>query len=348
MRRGASCGFDRSGGGQHRQPRRLAGHRDRPDLPGPAPLPHRAAPEAMTEGFRLPSCRTPYRAKPCPRADSRRQALHTGSSRHRPAGGPGALEPAERLAFVLHGVCSPCPSAPIAPVVEHLPGNATPRHLRQPGLRAGCGRRPPRPNRTSGGSAGWSECSWPRAAFQVVSRPWCPIPPPGRGAARPTPVRWPRAWRRPRVVRGARTVATGAFHFRRLALASSASSLVNGAVGTRRDRASEGRPRSDHLRHRRRRSHHRPVHHLSDPERLAFGWTCPRWRRPRLEARRGRPRVRARRARILDDMREHAAGAEADRPGPVQELLLATATTSSAPVLRGPTVRPLGGLRDRR
>ncbi|MEU8733276.1 RNA polymerase sigma factor SigJ [Streptomyces sp. PB17] len=213
--------------------------------------------EPMTEGFDTfvpdPVLRS------LPRADPEAEALHTDSVGIALLVVLETLEPAERLAFVLHDMFA-VPFDDIAPVVER-----TPAATRQLASRA---RRRVR-DATPAAEPDLARQRRVVEAFLAASRagdfealvsvlhPDVVLRADAGALARGVAAS--------KVVRGARTVATGAFHFRHLAPLARVV-LVNGAVGT--VAVSEGRPVSvtcvtvaDGL--------ITGLYILSDPERLA-------------------------------------------------------------------------------
>ncbi|MFD4263616.1 RNA polymerase sigma factor SigJ [Streptomyces sp. NPDC058534] len=213
--------------------------------------------EPMTEGFDTFVPDPVVRA--LPQADPEQEALHTDSVGIALLVVLETLEPAERLAFVLHDMFA-VPFDDIARIVERSPAatrqlaSRARRRVRDatPAADPDLGRQRRAVEAFLAASrAGDFEALVSVLHPDVVLR-----------ADAGAPARGPAA---SKVVTGARTVATGAFHFRHLAGAARVV-LVNGAVGT--VAVSEGRPRSvtyvtvvDGL--------ITGLYILSDPERLA-------------------------------------------------------------------------------
>ncbi|CAL9664359.1 ECF RNA polymerase sigma factor SigJ [Streptomyces sp. enrichment culture] len=187
--------------------------------------------EPMTEGFDTfvpdPVVRT------LPRADPEAEALHTDSVGIALLVVLGALEPAERLAFVLHDMFA-VPFDDIAPIVERTPAatrqlaSRARRRVRDatPAAEPDLGRQRRAVEAFLAASrAGDFEALVSVLHPDVVLRADAGALARGAGASK--------------VARGARTVATGAFHFRHLAPLARVV-LVNDAVGT--VAMSEGRP----------------------------------------------------------------------------------------------------------
>ncbi|MFG3126912.1 RNA polymerase sigma factor SigJ [Streptomyces tendae] len=213
--------------------------------------------EPMTEGFDTfvpdPVLRS------LPRADPEQEALHTDSVGIALLVVLETLEPAERLAFVLHDMFA-VPFDDIAPVVERTP--AATRQLASRARRRVREASPAvEPDLARQRRAVEAFLAASRAgdfeALVSVLHPDVVLRADAGALARGVAAS--------KVVRGARTVATGAFHFRHLAPLARVV-LVNGAVGT--VAVSEGRPVSvtyitvaDGL--------VTGLYILSDPERLA-------------------------------------------------------------------------------
>ncbi|MEU9633638.1 RNA polymerase sigma factor SigJ [Streptomyces tendae] len=213
--------------------------------------------EPMTEGFDAfvpdPVLRS------LPRADPEQEALHTDSVGIALLVVLETLEPAERLAFVLHDMFA-VPFDDIAPVVERTP--AATRQLASRARRRVRDASPAvEPDLARQRRAVEAFLAASRAgdfeALVSVLHPDVVLRADAGALARGVAAS--------KVVRGARTVATGAFHFRHLAPLARVV-LVNGAVGT--VAVSEGRPVSvtyvtvaDGL--------VTGLYILSDPERLA-------------------------------------------------------------------------------
>ncbi|MEV8127583.1 RNA polymerase sigma factor SigJ [Streptomyces sp. NPDC085944] len=213
--------------------------------------------EPMTEGFDSFVPDPVLRA--LPQADPEQEALHTDSVGIALLVVLETLEPAERLAFVLHDMFA-VPFDDIAPVVERTPAatrqlaSRARRRVREaaPAAEPDLGRQRQVVDAFLAASrAGDFDALVSVLHPDVVLRADAGAL--ARGAAAS------------KVVRGARTVATGAFHFRHLAGLARVV-LVNGAVGT--VAVSEGEPRSvtyvtvaDGL--------ITGLYILSDPERLA-------------------------------------------------------------------------------
>ncbi|MCL7367306.1 RNA polymerase sigma factor SigJ [Streptomyces ardesiacus] len=194
-----------------------------------------------------------------PRTDPEQEALHTDSVGIALLVVLETLEPAERLAFVLHDMFA-VPFDDIAPVVERSPAatrqlaSRARRRVREatPAAEPDLGRQRQAVEAFLAASrAGDFE------ALVAVLHPDVVLRADAGALARGVAAS--------KVVRGARTVATGAFHFRHLAGLARVV-LVNGAVGT--VAVSEGQPRSvtcvtvaDGL--------ITGLYILSDPERLA-------------------------------------------------------------------------------
>jgi RNA polymerase sigma-70 factor (ECF subfamily) len=209
--------------------------------------------EPMTEGFDTFVPDPVLRA--LPQADPEAEALHTDSVGIALLVVLETLEPAERLAFVLHDMFA-VPFDAIAPVVER-----TPAATRQLASRARRRVREAEPDLGRQRRVVEAFLAASRAgdfeALVSVLHPDVVLRADAGALARGVAAS--------KVVRGARTVATGAFHFRHLAPLARVV-LVNGAVGT--VAVSEGRPRSvtyvtvaDGL--------ITGLYILSDPERLA-------------------------------------------------------------------------------
>jgi RNA polymerase sigma factor (sigma-70 family) len=213
--------------------------------------------EPMTEGYDTFVPDPVLRA--LPQADPEQEALHTDSVGIALLVVLETLEPAERLAFVLHDMFA-VPFDDIAPVVERSPAatrqlasrarrrvrEATP--AAEPDL--GCQRQVVDAFLAASRAGDFD-------ALVSVLHPDVVLRADAGALARGVAAS--------KVVRGARTVATGAFHFRHLA-GFARVVLVNGAVGT--VAVSEGQPRSvtyvtvaDGL--------ITGLYILSDPERLA-------------------------------------------------------------------------------
>ncbi|MDQ0407981.1 RNA polymerase sigma factor SigJ [Streptomyces sp. NBC_01723] len=213
--------------------------------------------EPMAEGFDTFVPDPVVRA--LPQADPEQEALHTDSVGIALLVVLEALEPAERLAFVLHDMFA-VPFDDIARIVERSPAatrqlaSRARRRVRDatPAADPDLGRQRRAVEAFLAASrAGDFEALVSVLHPDVVLRADAGAL--GRGPAAS------------KVVAGARTVATGAFHFRHLAGAARLA-LVNGAVGT--VAVTEGRPRSvtyvtvaDGL--------ITGLYILSDPERLA-------------------------------------------------------------------------------
>ncbi|CAL9353338.1 RNA polymerase sigma factor SigJ [Streptomyces sp. enrichment culture] len=213
--------------------------------------------EPMTEGFDSFVPDPVLRA--LPQADPEQEALHTDSVGIALLVVLETLEPAERLAFVLHDMFA-VPFDDIAPVVERSPAatrqlaSRARRRVREatPAAEPDLGRQRQVVDAFLAASrAGDFDALVSVLHPDVVLRADAGALARGMAASK--------------VVRGARTVATGAFHFRHLAGLARVV-LVNGAVGT--VAVSEGEPRSvtyvtvaDGL--------ITGLYILSDPERLA-------------------------------------------------------------------------------
>ncbi|MFD5967808.1 RNA polymerase sigma factor SigJ [Streptomyces sp. NPDC060311] len=213
--------------------------------------------EPMTEGFDSFVPDPVLRA--LPQADPEQEALHTDSVGIALLVVLETLEPAERLAFVLHDMFA-VPFDDIAPVVERSPAatrqlaSRARRRVREatPAAEPDLGRQRQVVDAFLAASrAGDFDALVSVLHPDVVLRADAGALARGVAASK--------------VVRGARTVATGAFHFRHLAGLARVV-LVNGAVGT--VAVSEGEPRSvtyvtvaDGL--------ITGLYILSDPERLA-------------------------------------------------------------------------------
>ncbi|MFE2462689.1 RNA polymerase sigma factor SigJ [Streptomyces sp. NPDC059402] len=213
--------------------------------------------EPMTEGYDTFVPDPVLRA--LPQADPEQEALHTDSVGIALLVVLETLEPAERLAFVLHDMFA-VPFDDIAPVVERSPAatrqlaSRARRRVREatPAAEPDLGRQRQVVDAFLAASrAGDFDALVSVLHPDVVLRADAGALARGVAASK--------------VVRGARTVATGAFHFRHLA-GFARVVLVNGAVGT--VAVSEGQPRSvtyvtvaDGL--------ITGLYILSDPERLA-------------------------------------------------------------------------------